>query len=77
MKHGPRCNATDCEPELACSRCGTARTDRAGRQDGEMIAKRPKRLWKIVAVTFMLIALGVALVPYLIWTIVGPIPSLG
>jgi hypothetical protein len=73
----PQCNTANFDPSLPCSRCGKAANTLADQQEGDLLTPRTKKIVTIVAIAFVVIVLGIAFIPYIVWTLAGPMPSLG
>lgn len=78
MKKCPCCFASNFEPNSQCARCGNTREDiLADQPEGDLFTKRTKRIWMIIAFTLVVIVFGINLWPYIMWSLAGPMHSLG
>jgi uncharacterized membrane protein YvbJ len=78
MKKCSRCQASNEDSSPACWQCGSHQLINSGNpEDNKLFTARTTTIIKILFVLLVLIALGFAVLPYIMWTLAGPMSSLG
>jgi type IV secretory pathway TrbL component len=49
----------------------------ADQEEDDLFTPRTRKIVTIVVIALVVILLGVVLIPYIVWSVAGPMPSLG
>jgi hypothetical protein len=73
----PDCNTVSADHAAPCAQCGALPQPDATQRLGAPVIDTASRIAAIFLVVCVLIVLGVLLTPYIVWSLAGPMPSLG